>query len=142
MKHISQINPHEDLGYKSPHQKGTCVSPEKEEFIDSVWISLQNMGLISHNEHVDSPKFQTWARAMQELTDDELKKGLKGAEDHTGWFSLGDFKKYCKVQGLSPDGKNSEAYRIFEPTRLLPDKAARERSIVARDKFLKDLYGA
>jgi len=104
MKDIQQIinNPHSELGYKpSQPQSKTLITPDREELIDEVWISLQNMGLISQKEMVDSPKYQTWARAMCTMTTNELKRGLKGAEDHVGWFSLGDFKKYCKSGGMS-----------------------------------------
>ena len=66
----------------------------------AVWRGLKAMGLV-HTE-VGETDFKYWDYSMRDLDDERLMAGLKKAQDHTGFLTLGGFRNLCKPEETAP----------------------------------------
>lgn len=60
----------------------------------ATWRGLQALKLV--HEPIDSSDYKYWAHSLAEFSGEDLLRGLKLAEDWTGFLLLGNFKELCR----------------------------------------------
>ena len=58
------------------------------------WRVLLAMKLVT--EPIGSTDYKYWDAMLKDFDDEDLFRGIQGAKDFTGYFTIGEFRKMCE----------------------------------------------
>ena len=67
-----------------------------------------------------------WANALADLSMNELAAGINKAKDYSGYLTLGDFRKMCRLP------KGNASYRPYRALPILPLEKEELKSRIAK----------
>lgn len=121
MEHVAKFA-RRVLSNESTQQPQPAKLPR--QIIDRIWTRMAEIyGHKWTSNFGDHDHDDTWARALADLSNDDLKRGLAGCLYRPDAWppSLPEFRALCK-----PEKRENEAMYRFPPSRQLPHKLSDE----------------
>lgn len=118
MRNVNQVIPG-NLSTSSPSTQSTPRSEAQDELLKEILKELKRMNLLPN---ITADIAQSWRNGLSDLSEFELRTGLRKAENFTGYFSRPAFRELCRITpddlGL-PDPRSAylEACKAKQPKR-------------------------
>lgn len=89
-----------------------------------VWRGLQASRFISKEDTVGGTDYKYWRHQLRDLTDDQLKTGLRESQDFHGYMTLSSFRELCMR-----DSRREPSHQRYKalPIKKMDIDRARER---------------
>jgi len=144
---IKPDDPQSSIGLDVPMKSENELEAVKyqERVWDKLWQRLTEIyGHKLHSQYGETIP-EAWEMLLKDITPEQIKQGLNElVERKDAWPPTGtEFRQLCLPKTISPDGTNSDAYKLYEPAKRIIDegyvskrKKAGKRELGA----MKDLF--
>ena len=89
-----------------------------------LWVVMQETYGHQFNSQYGEEPTDSWERLLTGITPQQISDGLNKIPDRQDSWppNAKEFRAMCLPTSISPDGKNSAAYKLYKPEKLIEDK--------------------
>ena len=129
INNLLKVHPNDQTEHS--HSTSSATAHDLAVFAKA-WRLLQASRLLTKDLVIDGTDYRYWQHSCRDLTNEEIMRGLENSKGFHGYFTLGEWRKLCKLK----EDAGAPYHRPFLPSpeyKPLPREAVKKHIAMLRE---------